>query len=132
MDLAVGDQRVDDPARVVDGDHPLERDATGLGVDLDHGQVGAERERRLAGGEVDLGAQLGQPSLLRHAGGQIAPGQGRLGRPGDVEARRGSRSSTMSSGLASSSSAASRLACSTTSSEAWPAATPPIWVDFEP
>ena len=38
----------------------------------------------------------------------------------------------MSSGLASSSSAASRLACSTTSSDALPAATPPIWVDFEP
>ena len=38
----------------------------------------------------------------------------------------------MSSGLASSSSAASRLPRSTTSSEACPAATPPICVDFEP
>ena len=38
----------------------------------------------------------------------------------------------MSSGLASSSSAASFLAISTTSSDACPAATPPIWVDFEP
>ena len=38
----------------------------------------------------------------------------------------------MSSGLASSSPAASRLPFSTTSSDACPAATPPIWVDFEP
>ena len=43
-----------------------------------------------------------------------------------------STSSTMSSGAASSSAAARRLPISTTSSDAWPAATPPIWVDFDP
>ena len=38
----------------------------------------------------------------------------------------------MSSGLASSASAAICLARSTRISDAWPAAAPPIWVDFEP
>ena len=44
--LALRDQRVDQRAGVVDGDEPQQLDRAGLGVDLDDGDVGAERERR--------------------------------------------------------------------------------------
>jgi hypothetical protein len=44
--LALGEQRVQHGARVVDGDQPPQHHPAGLGVHLDHGQVGAERERR--------------------------------------------------------------------------------------
>ena len=52
MDLARGKQRVEDAAGVVDTDEPLQRCLAGVDVDLDDGDVGAERERRLGGGEV--------------------------------------------------------------------------------
>ena len=86
VDLALGDQRVDDRAGVVDRDQALQVDRAGLGVDLDHRHVGAERERRLGGGEVGLGAQLGQPSAGVEPRGELAPVQPGLGRAGDVEA----------------------------------------------
>ena len=44
--LAGDDQRVEDPAAVVDRDVAQRRDQAGLGVDLDDRDVGAERERR--------------------------------------------------------------------------------------
>ena len=43
--LPVGEQRVEDAAGVVDGDVAHQLDAPGLGVDVDHRHVGAERER---------------------------------------------------------------------------------------
>ena len=67
-------------------DHPLQLDGAGLGVDLDDGDVRAERERRLRGLEVDLGAQLGEAAGSPSRDGEIAPGERRLGRAGDVEA----------------------------------------------
>ena len=56
VNLPVGDERVDDRSRVIDRDHPLQVDRAGLGVDLDDRDVSAERERRLGGCEVGLGA----------------------------------------------------------------------------
>ncbi len=44
--LALGEQRVEHGARVVDGDEPAQHGLAGLGVDLGHGDVRAERERR--------------------------------------------------------------------------------------
>ena len=43
--LSLGDDRVDDAARVVDGDEAAELDGAGLRIHLDDGDVGAERER---------------------------------------------------------------------------------------
>ena len=60
--LALGDQRVDERPGVVDADEPLQLDAAGLGVDLDDGDVRAERERR-DGGELVLRLQLGEPAV---------------------------------------------------------------------
>ena len=47
MALALGEQRVEDPAGVVAGHEPHQPDVAGLGVDLDHGHVDAERVGRL-------------------------------------------------------------------------------------
>ena len=52
-----------DRARVVDRDEAPELDLAGLGVDLDDGDVRAERERRSARVEDLLGAQLLEPSF---------------------------------------------------------------------
>ena len=46
MELALDEQRVDDAPGVVARDVAHEADVAGLGVDLDDGDVGAERERR--------------------------------------------------------------------------------------
>ena len=56
MHLSLGDDRVDDAARVVDGDEAAELDGAGLRVHLDDGDVGAEREGRALGLEVLLDA----------------------------------------------------------------------------
>ena len=55
--LAGDDQRVEDPAAVVDGDVAQRRDLAGLDVDLDDRDVGAERERRAVLGEVGVDAE---------------------------------------------------------------------------
>ena len=52
--LALDEQRVDDRAAVVDGHMPHEARPTGLGVDLDDRDVGAERERGALAGEHGL------------------------------------------------------------------------------
>ena len=70
--LALGDQRVHDVARVVDRDEAAELDLAGLGVDLDGGDVGAEREGRRVRLEDLGGPQLGEPSL-RGRGRRRAP-----------------------------------------------------------
>src|SRR5450759_5219170 len=48
MDLAVDDHRVDHVAAVVDRDVALEVAVAGLGIDLDHGAVSAERPHEVA------------------------------------------------------------------------------------
>ena len=65
--LAGDEQRVEDAAAVVDGDVAHQPHAAGLGVDLDDGDVRAERVRRVAAVEVELVAQ--RPRL--HAVGQL-------------------------------------------------------------
>ena len=52
--LARDEQRVEDPAAVVDRDVAEQLDAAGLAVDLDDGDVRAEREGRVALVEVEL------------------------------------------------------------------------------
>jgi hypothetical protein len=47
VDLALGEQRVGDLARVVDGDVAQELGQAGLGVDLDDRDVRAERVARI-------------------------------------------------------------------------------------
>jgi hypothetical protein len=69
--LAVGDHRVDDRTGVIDGDHPLQVDRAGLGVDLDDDHVSTERERRLGRLEVGLSAQLAQPAGGGQGAGQL-------------------------------------------------------------
>ena len=72
MHLALGDNRVDDAARVVDSDEAPELDGAGLGVHLDDGDVRAEGEGGRTGLEDLLGAQLVEPAFCRRAGGQVA------------------------------------------------------------
>ncbi len=55
--LALDEQRVEDAPAVVDGDVPPRRDLAGLGVDLDHRHVRAERERGAVLVEVEPGVQ---------------------------------------------------------------------------
>ena len=62
-----------------------ERDRAGLGVDLHHRHVRAERECRLRSLEVDLRAQFGQATLGFQARGEITPGDRRLRGAGHVE-----------------------------------------------
>ena len=58
VDLALEEQRVDHPAGVVAGDVAEVADLAGLGVDLDDGDMGTERERGAAGVEAGLDQQL--------------------------------------------------------------------------
>ena len=81
MHLTLGQQRVEELAGVVDGDELAEPHVTGLGVDLHHGDVGAERERRHLGHVVGVGRER---SLL--PGDEVGPGDGAGRRAGDVEA----------------------------------------------
>jgi hypothetical protein len=54
MNLAIGEQRIDDDAAVVDGDESLHRDVAGVSVDFDHSDVRAEGERCTARFEIEL------------------------------------------------------------------------------
>ncbi len=80
MYLAVGQQRVDDGAAVVDGHQPLHRHLAGIAVDLDDCDVRAERERRALWFEVEL---LAQRFVLR--AGDLAPSDGLGRRAYDME-----------------------------------------------
>ena len=102
-----------------------------LGVDLDHRDVRAERERRSAGVEDLLGAQLVEPSFLPEARVASSFQESWGGRADDVE-RAGlgvehdvidARLELFGRELAGPFPTTWRPA---------PAATPPIWVDFEP
>ena len=68
--LALDDQRVDLVAAVVDGDVRQQVDRAGLRVDLDHADVGAEREREVGRVVGDLGLEVGL-----HAVGQVVGGE---------------------------------------------------------
>ena len=82
------------PAGVVDADVPLQRHLARVGVDLDDGDVGAERERRLGGGEVgrahqrrlEAGRQLGPRHPGRRGAGDMELAGG--GVEDDVAGRR--------------------------------------------
>ena len=113
VDLALEQQRVEHPAGVVAGDVAEGADLAGLGVDLDDGDVGAERERR-AGGlrrRVSMRQQLAGRRRRRRARPTSCD---TAGVPATWNAP-SSLSSTMSASSASSSWAASFLACSTSS-----------------
>ncbi len=114
--LPVDQQRVDDGAGVVAGDVADEPHLAGVGVDLDDGDVGAERERRAAGREVGLGEQL-VDALAGAAAARSAQVRALTGVPATANVP-ATGSSTMSAGSASSRSAASFRASSTTSSAA--------------
>ena len=68
------------------GDHAPQVDTTGLGVDLDHRDVGAERERGRAGREVRLPAQTRPRLVVLHGGRRhLGPRAADRRRAGDVE-----------------------------------------------
>ena len=89
--LLAGDQhRVEDATAVVHRDVADVFDRTGLGVDLDHGDVGTERERGVGTVEVELVGQSGVHALGALAvvvGGrrEVAPGHDVGGHAGDVQ-----------------------------------------------
>ena len=97
--LALGDQRIDERARVVDRDEALELDLPRLDIDLDDGDVDTERERRRSL-EVVLGLQLVEPAVGGCPLGELRPRERGLGCSDDVEPAR-AVSSTMSAMLAS-------------------------------
>ena len=90
MLLPLDEQRVEHGAAVVDGDVADEADLACLGVDLDHRDVGAERERRSALVEVDVGAERAERRLvaLRRLRGQLVPPHRRGGHAGDPDRAR--------------------------------------------
>ncbi len=75
MDLTGDDHRVDHVAAVVDGVILKDLHVAGVGVDLDHGQVGAEGPGGVAGAEHGLG--------LETRGHPFGEGMGLIGRLGD-------------------------------------------------
>ena len=81
--LPLRQQRVDQPPGVVDGDELTEPHPSGLGVDLDHGHVGAERERRHQRVKIVLG---GERSAI--VGDEVGPADAASRCTGDVEAAR--------------------------------------------
>ena len=129
--LALGDHGVDDAAGIVDGDDAPQLDRARLGVDLDDRDVGAEGERRRVRLEDLLGTQLVEPPVGVQAGGQLAPRDGGSGRADHVEA---------AGALVEHDVLERRLEllrgelAAALDHDAPPdaAATPPIWVDFEP
>ena len=80
--LARDEHRVEDAARVVDGDVAALVDPAGVEVDLDDGDVGAEREAGLALLEVELLAHRGRGAVRVPA---AVLGRGRHLRPGDTD-----------------------------------------------
>ena len=79
--LAFRQQRVDERAGVVDRDVLAQPHRTRLGVDLDDGDVGAERERRHRRVEDVLGGKAAVGAV-----GEVAPAEAARRRAGDVEA----------------------------------------------
>ena len=78
--LALDEQRVEDRAAVVDGDVADDADLTGVEVDLDDGDVGAERERRVALVEVVLGGEdAGELAVAEHPGRRVGGAPGEVG-----------------------------------------------------
>ena len=80
MLLALDEQRVEHGAAVVDGDVAHDARPPGVEVDLDDGDVGAERERRVALVEVGAGGE--QPravAVAEHLGGASAARRRELG-----------------------------------------------------
>ena len=81
--LALDEQRVEHGAAVVDRDVPHEAHLAGVGVDLDHRDVGAERERRAVLVEVELAGQ--RSALVGGATGEVAPGERLRRHTGDAD-----------------------------------------------
>ena len=99
MQLALEQQRVEDASGVVAGHVADEAAVAGLGVDLDHGDVRAERERRRSGGSTSR-SSAAAPCSGRGAG-QVGPRRRHGRRARDVE-RAAAVSSTTSATSASS------------------------------
>ena len=72
MDLALDDHRVDHRAEVVDGQVAVEPDDAGLGIDLDLGDMGADRPGEVVGfvetGLVQARLQLVMGEVVGHIG----------------------------------------------------------------
>ena len=93
MLLAVDEQRVEDPAAVVDRDVADVLDLAGLDVDLDDRDVRAEREGRVALVEVERVGERGLHARRQLGAGSFAAAassaqrQRGRGHAGDAEAR---------------------------------------------
>ena len=110
VDLALEQHRVEHPAGVVAGDVADQLHLAGLGVDLDHGDVRAERERRPAGlEERGVGRPSGRSASVLAATASSAHVLATAGVPATWNAPL-SLSSSMSASSASSSLAASFFA----------------------
>ena len=83
MHLAVDEQRVEDAPAVVDRDVTERLDPAGLGVDLDDGDVRAERERGARRLEVVLDVE--RVTLLVGLAGELGPRERRRRHAGDAE-----------------------------------------------
>ncbi len=102
----------------------------GLGVHLDDGDVRAERKGRVPL-ELVCRLQLDEPLVADGARGQLGPGEGRLGRAGDVEAaERQVENDVVGARLEIVGDELLRLLDDRVA--ATRAAVPPICVDFEP
>ena len=134
--LAGDEQRVQDATAVVDGDVAQHRDLAGLGVDLDHRHVRAERERRVGAVEVELVAQrrgLETVGQLRRVARRRRPARPTTAPRPARRPRAGRRSpTTMSSGDASSRWPAIWRARSSTSLDATWIALPAVCSEREP
>jgi hypothetical protein len=127
--LALDEQRREHRAAVVDGDVADEAHLAGLGVDLDHGDVRAERERGTLLVEVELAVELLARLLCRDASSaHVSACAGTPATPIVPEPV----STTMSATSASSRRAASCLALSTIASVAPRTADPPSCSEREP
>ena len=82
MHLTVDDERIEDAPGVIAGDQALQMHVTGLGVDLDHRDMGAEGERGSAGGEV---GEREQGGVGVESGGDVRPSEVHGGSTGHVE-----------------------------------------------
>ena len=90
--LSGHEQRVEDSSAVVDGDVAEHGDLAGLGIDLDHRHVRAERVRGVGAVEVEFVAQrrglevAGQLGCVARGNGQFAPGHDSARYAGHVQA----------------------------------------------
>ena len=128
VDLTVDDGGVDDDAGVVARRVPHEPDLAGVAVDVDNGEMHAERERCRRRLEVVLcGEWLVRVSGLRC---DLCPADSHTRRTRD--GKRPARYREMSAGLASRTSAATAFACSTTVLVAFQIVVPPTCSEREP